>query len=77
MPLVVTNPEAASVLAEPAMTPSVLAEAGESTPSVLAPWGFTDPEEPAGAGAGASAAAVRPVWDAAQTKQQLLEQAVL
>ena len=59
VPFVVTNPEAASVLAEPAMTPSVLAEVGVLTPSVLASSGFTDSVAPAGAGAGADG--VRPV----------------
>ena len=46
MPFVDTKPERASVLAEPVMTPSVLADPGDLTPSVLAPSVV-----PAGAGA--------------------------
>ena len=53
VPFVVTKPEAASGLAEPAMMPSVLAAVGVLTPPVLASWGFTDSVTPAGAGAGA------------------------
>ena len=37
VPFVDTKPERASVLAEPVMTPSVVAELGDLTPSVLAP----------------------------------------
>ena len=69
VPFVVTKPGAASVLAEPAVMPSVLAEVGDLTPSVLAPWGLGDRVVPAGAGA----AAVRPVWFASRAFQQLVE----
>ncbi len=62
VPFVVTKGEAASTLAEPAVTPSVLAEPAVFTPSVLAPWAFTASVTP---GAGAGAEAVRPAWDAA------------
>ena len=61
VPFVVTKPEAASASAEPAATPSVLAEPTVLTPSVLAPLGFTDSVTP---GAGAGAEAVGPAQDA-------------
>lgn len=67
VPFVVTKFEAASVLAEPVVTPSVLAEAGDLTPSVLVPLGLTDSVTPAGAGAGAEEA--MPAWNLIESHQ--------